>query len=301
MMWCTKCGKELDDNAKFCVYCGEKIIQPVTNEQLDNKQKNIPVKKGAPIPVWLVAVIVGIGVIVIAGVTLLLLNKKDSSIEVAVTTEIQTTVATTEEITTTEITEDITEEPIEEWRQLYADFILQESQNYQRVYAASDSNYDDERYMGWYAFVYIDVDDIPELVIQYLYPNMGKFETMVYCCQNGDVFPLYDTGWMYWPQYVERTGKLLITDMTGYTERTYTFYTLENGQCNVRLSITMYDDEGWFADRPESAYSIMLGEEEITIDEYRKQMQEMGFDTYQDPELIEVTEENVNRSLGIEQ
>lgn len=276
-MWCTKFGKELNGNAK-----------------------------GVPIPVWLVAVIAGIGVIAVAGVTVLLLNKKDSNTEVADTTEIQTTVATTEEITTTEITEDITEEPIteepiEEWRQLYADFILQESQNYQRVYAASDSNYDDERYMGWYAFVYIDVDDIPELVIQYLYPNMGKFETMVYCCQNRDVFPLYDTGWMYWPQYVERTGKLLITDMTGYTERTYTFYTLENGQCNVRLSITMYDDEGWFADRPESVYSIMLGEEEITIDEYRKQMQEMGFDTYQDPELIEVTEENVNRSLGIEQ
>ena len=33
MSYCTKCGKELKEGAKFCVYCGEKL--PVAPQPID--------------------------------------------------------------------------------------------------------------------------------------------------------------------------------------------------------------------------------------------------------------------------
>ena len=36
-MYCYKCGKTLHDESKFCAYCGEKTIGPLTKEKDDTK------------------------------------------------------------------------------------------------------------------------------------------------------------------------------------------------------------------------------------------------------------------------
>ena len=36
-MYCTKCGKEIKDESKFCIYCGEKVNQEQSNQTVDVK------------------------------------------------------------------------------------------------------------------------------------------------------------------------------------------------------------------------------------------------------------------------
>lgn len=44
-MFCTKCGKELENNAKFCVFCGEKIVgeqqEPVYEDKAASEEEQI--------------------------------------------------------------------------------------------------------------------------------------------------------------------------------------------------------------------------------------------------------------------
>jgi uncharacterized membrane protein YvbJ len=37
-MYCSNCGKEIDNDKKFCIYCGEKI-----KDSGSKNQKNIPI------------------------------------------------------------------------------------------------------------------------------------------------------------------------------------------------------------------------------------------------------------------
>lgn len=32
-MFCKNCGKEIDDNSKFCQYCGAKIVEPNSKKE----------------------------------------------------------------------------------------------------------------------------------------------------------------------------------------------------------------------------------------------------------------------------
>ena len=46
-MFCTKCGKKIDDNAKFCIYCGAQIIENknIGTDYIIKTDENSPVKK----------------------------------------------------------------------------------------------------------------------------------------------------------------------------------------------------------------------------------------------------------------
>ena len=65
-MYCKKCGRELEANAKFCRYCGEKIFE----QSVKQKQKD---KKFSSKKLWLLA----IGAIAL-GVLVFIFNLKDN-------------------------------------------------------------------------------------------------------------------------------------------------------------------------------------------------------------------------------
>lgn len=43
-MYCTKCGKRIEDDSKFCNYCGQQVrtVQPVQSEQFQNQPTPAP-------------------------------------------------------------------------------------------------------------------------------------------------------------------------------------------------------------------------------------------------------------------
>ena len=83
-MYCIKCGKEINDGADFCQYCGQK--QEESTEKNDKNEKKPPSdSKLLLIGVILAAVILGIiAVIRLCG------NKPQSTVTESVITETQT-------------------------------------------------------------------------------------------------------------------------------------------------------------------------------------------------------------------
>ena len=41
MMFCARCGKQIDDDSTFCPFCGQQVDAPVTGTKF-----NIPFKEG---------------------------------------------------------------------------------------------------------------------------------------------------------------------------------------------------------------------------------------------------------------
>lgn len=47
-MFCTKCGKAIEDNAKFCVHCGAQLAQPTVAEEVP-AEPVVPVAPAEPV------------------------------------------------------------------------------------------------------------------------------------------------------------------------------------------------------------------------------------------------------------
>ena len=89
-MFCKKCGKQLQEDAKFCLNCGEKIISssPVINESFKQKpekeskndtQKNSGARLGIVIGILAVLVIVVVFVFFGKGNNSVVTNKTETA------------------------------------------------------------------------------------------------------------------------------------------------------------------------------------------------------------------------------
>ena len=76
-MFCTKCGKEIDENARFCWHCGspvgskaQKLQEEPSNMAAAKKVENIvePVSRPGNRKKWVVPVCIAAGVAVLAAV-----------------------------------------------------------------------------------------------------------------------------------------------------------------------------------------------------------------------------------------
>ena len=77
-MFCSKCGKEIEQNMQFCIHCGNKVSFPSSTESYENKvdlssstkKSNSKVKKKrAPTGIILLLLIIGmIAIIVISNI-----------------------------------------------------------------------------------------------------------------------------------------------------------------------------------------------------------------------------------------
>ena len=77
-MYCNKCGNEINENERFCKYCGapvEKLDEQVNGEKLDESLQKQTKKKIK----WLVLILVLILIIAIALTIVLVMNKRQSN------------------------------------------------------------------------------------------------------------------------------------------------------------------------------------------------------------------------------
>ncbi|MGN0495411.1 MAG: zinc-ribbon domain-containing protein [Lachnospiraceae bacterium] len=295
-MFCNKCGKEIDDAAKFCPYCGEPFAAQ------ENVSESAPKGTGKKTVGMIAIAVTGILLIGCFVFLVIQLCSKNTSEAPSKQEQKATTEHTATTVENTEKEQDIITDSLdirtEPWKELYRDFIRQESQEYQRIYSGYDSGveYDDNSYMYRYGLAYIDEDDVPELVLQYLYPNMGKWDMIVYTCVDDTVTPLYEGGWMFDIQYVDRKGKLCITDMTGYQYRERHYYDYEAGQINEVFHVYMEDTDADYDDL-ETVDSLYVDDNPISVQDLKLKLDELGLSSMKNVELIDVSEENVNNSF----
>lgn len=83
-MYCIKCGKEINDGADFCQYCGQK--QEEATEKNDKNEKKSP----SDSKLLLIGVILAAAILVIIAVIRLCGNKPQSTVTESVVTETQT-------------------------------------------------------------------------------------------------------------------------------------------------------------------------------------------------------------------
>lgn len=86
-MLCTKCGKELPDDSKFCAFCGATIggeSRPLAGKKLSNVPAGAPAKKStdkkAP-PTWAGCLILIVVVAIIGGIIGVCLGGEDTTKE----------------------------------------------------------------------------------------------------------------------------------------------------------------------------------------------------------------------------
>ena len=67
-MKCPKCKQEIDDNSVFCDYCGEKVIQTSTEEQISGgsfPKSSTENKKNPKLALWISLAVVLVLVVVV--------------------------------------------------------------------------------------------------------------------------------------------------------------------------------------------------------------------------------------------
>lgn len=203
-MYCRKCGKQIDDNAKFCRFCGNEIksepgmMKKIEKEAEKKVEKKIR-KKKSPVKALILIIVILLLILLVAGGILLVANgtfkniqetlknttetemdeqqdkvpdEKDEKEEVEEVSEPKETdqqeeveeVATENEKNTAKAEEKAN--IIDEgWRQAYADY-LYKMMNDQNSILYTDSSNTYNSGVG-FTIAYIDEDNIPELIIRY--------------------------------------------------------------------------------------------------------------------------------------
>lgn len=105
-MYCTKCGKEIKEDARFCIYCGEvvsdsakKMIQP---DVVKSPQPVTPPKQKEQRGKWKIAVFALVGIVLVGGMAVIgvLLHNKSNDTEPVMVEDVKE-----DEIETTEKSE----------------------------------------------------------------------------------------------------------------------------------------------------------------------------------------------------
>lgn len=228
-MYCTKCGHEIPDNAKFCTKCGNQIAKPI----VEKADKSVKKAKKPKVRWWIIVSIICAVVLLVAGGIFLykyLENGKEVEEEIEIEEEEEDIVEEPEEEE-----EDIVEEPedeeitVEEWCEAYASYIAR-----------------DGREGGSYALIDVNGDSIYELVIE----GTNEAEGNVILTYNEDGIDELQTARLSF-DFVPGGNVLRNSDghMGYYYDDLYTiedgrWFMLESGWYEMD-SNNEYDDYGW--------------------------------------------------------
>lgn len=261
MRFCGECGTKIeDDEQEFCHECGSKlemidiVVDSIDDAINDNAINNVKISSKRNIIVICILILVVVAIIIV----MLMNNKKDdntdsdkaidisaedtlNTTESTSTEEVTTEFATSEEVTTETITEDTTTEDItteittedakindSEWKKEYM--------NYINSISDADS----------FQLVYIDNNDIPELVIYYnteaggteicSYGSTGLFNKIIVSGTSG--FEYYEKGGVI----INTTAKQGVYRDDVYTVNDGLFASAINGSYFESYSTGEYED-----------------------------------------------------------
>ena len=187
------------------------------------------------------------------------------------------------------ITEEAKESEIEEtvsyesWQEAYKDFLL----------SYEPQEYGEQEYSPHFDLVYVDEDDIPELVIA---DDAKKlFSTHVYAFYEGKTVLINDYSEFGVFSYVPKEN--LIHSSWDKNGNIYdSFHKIENGEDVTLASFSWMD-----ADLEVSFY---IGEQEVSEKEYREQLaiyeDSYEFISFSYDDIYEITEENIDRIFKAE-
>lgn len=190
-MFCSNCGKKIDDGSKFCQFCGSPIKDNV-NQSMPHQQPQIPVGKKIN-PLLVGGIGLGCLAVVLCGVRLLTSDKQDSPAEVAVTESVPVEDSTDN----TEVEETDTGNDIyyvnEDDTSLESDSVAGDSVSKEQddEFLSAYTDYIEEVFaedniLG-YNFIYIDADDAPECLVWTTneYNQLGRVFVLSY--KNGEI------------------------------------------------------------------------------------------------------------------
>ena len=187
-MYCRMCGERLDDKAQYCAHCGAKVNND-PDKQSESLEEHVTAgRKTNKNKIWVGSITL---LVILVVILLIILPRKknfvsadDSEMKneyIGVEETEYTGVVRTEEQPelATEMTEASTEnQELEKCKQMYMDIVRQQEEEY------SGEDYR-------YGLVYIDDDEIPELVT-----GIWGYWTSLYTYDSGKIYTLMDK-WGY--------------------------------------------------------------------------------------------------------
>lgn len=274
-MFCERCGKEIREGAAFCVQCGAAV-----SSEPAEVPKGKSGKKRWVIPVVL-GVIILLFVAVVGGVLLLRVREPEKEIEEieneadetedysdmtdvdteenelpseeendSLTADLEDKEASGSEEDTAQSQPSVQDEPVQEgntdWVQAYLNKMDEEAQT------VNEWN-EDQQWSFWeYDLIYLDDDDIPELV-----SGPDGYWVSVYTYHDGQLYTLIDE-WGYGAfgiagyDYAMRTGIVSVDDADYAGAVVYTYYWKVNEAyeletiCAFRSDYYVdYNENGW--------------------------------------------------------
>lgn len=251
-MYCTKCGKKNNDKHKFCEGCGA------------------PLTGGAPVTIWnkVIIAIIALAVVAIVGAGIYFVNslrtsKQDEAEDFYEEDE------TVDEKTADEEDDDIDTEDEEETIEEIEDTVEAETVDYASLYLKCIDKYFvkyevDREDIAGAGFIYLNDDDIPELVLLGSYEAMGN--TFFTCDEEGNTDEFISSRLGY--SYIERGNKLNNSGghMGYYFDNIYTiedgkWTCIEAGNYEENMDPDTYEIDG---------YTYYWSDEEIDSETYTK-------------------------------
>lgn len=192
-----------------------------------------------------------------------------------------------------------------DWKRLYREFLYQKTAYFTQV--ASDledeESQEDVFYVEEYGVVYIDNDDVPELIVHYGSQQPYIWEERIYTVRDGtvqEISGLTDKAWRALYSFKEKTGEFCRDDGTSLLSQFawHTIYQYDNGEASIIYQLQSPDDEnmeGW-----------SINDDEVSQEEYIKILKKyisdskcyQALDYFSSPDFSEITEENVHKTFG---
>ena len=210
----------------------------------------------------------------------------------------------TEVSQTEESQEEVVKE--EEWKQLYYDFLVRESNNFTTTstyadYISSESG----EYIEKYALVYIDDNDVPELAISYLLEEGWK--NRLFQIKDGQVEEIVNevnSGELATYGFKERTGEIAFDDGQSREDGSVyqEVYTLQNGEITKSLKLEVVDknsDEGSSTEWRVNDKAVSEETYQEKIEAYDKDSENLyDLDYFEPADYQEVTYANIKQDFG---
>lgn len=249
MKYCENCGAELEDSAVFCEECGARVETVPQEKAVDSEQsKEAEKQENAVIdtsdkPVekrkLMIPILCGvIGVLIIAVIVIIIvtvISRKSNNDENNAKNDLETVVATESADKTVKSTETTTQ--ANNWKKQYIEYL---------------KNVDSKNYGGC-EYIYMNNDDIPELMI--LGSNTAAGNILVTSDNTTIDTKIIASGKMY---YAEKSNELYI-ESGRQGVYAYTIYKISDGKIQEE-EVNSYDTSGKTAfvyNRPKTIQQII--------------------------------------------
>ncbi len=250
-MFCNKCGKELKEGTRFCPRCGKEISatirkevqrqEDVTRTRMERRaekrpkppgtEPTKPEKKNVLVPIIIVmAVLIFVGSCVCGFLFFANGSKKKN-------TETKSEYA--ENVDENKKNDDVSGENAASLKtEPEVPTSSQDDKGWALGYKQLINNPDsDFQYAHGYALIYLDDNDIPEIITDTENYQFG-YNQRIATYKNGSYVELGD--YLVGPSYIERSG-LILSDGGRMGNYPFTVYKLDDGKFNVMLSGGYYE------------------------------------------------------------